>query len=135
MRTRPELRAGDRSAPRSFGPLTRADIARFAGAGGDFNPLHLDDEVARAAGFPAVIAMGQLQAAVLAGVLSDWVGVERVRRFEVRFASPFGLGELLEVTAEVQAIDDGTAAIELIGRVGARTVVTATASASAGSVD
>jgi acyl dehydratase len=129
------LRAGDRSAPRSFGPLTRADIARFAGAGGDFNPLHLDDEVARAAGFPAVIAMGQLQAAVLAGVLSDWVGVERVRRFEVRFASPFGLGELLEVTAEVQAIDDGTAAIELIGRVGARTVVTATASASAGSVD
>jgi acyl dehydratase len=81
------LRAGDRSAPRSFGPLTRAEIARFAGAGGDFNPLHLDDEVARLAGFPTVIAMGQLQAGVLAGMLSDWVGVERVRRFEVRFAS------------------------------------------------
>ena len=135
MRARSELRAGDRSAPRSFGPLTRTDIARFAGAGGDFNLLHLDDEVARAAGFPAVIAMGQLQAGVLAGVLSDWVGVERVRRFEVRFASPFGLGELLEVTAEVLAVDDGTAAIELAGRVGARTIVTATASASAGAVD
>jgi acyl dehydratase len=128
------LRAGDRSAPRSFGPLTRAEIARFAGAGGDFNPLHLDDEVARLAGFPTVIAMGQLQAGVLAGMLSDWVGVESVRRFEVRFASPFGLGDLLEVTAEVQAVDDGMATIELVGRVGARTVITGTASVSASAV-
>ena len=128
MRAAPVLAVGDRSAPRTFGPLTRIDIARFAGAGGDFNPLHLDDAVAQAAGFPAVIAMGQLQAGIVAGVLSAWVGVERVRRFEVRFSSPFGLGELLEVTGEVVTVDAGLASIELVGRVSARTVIAATAS-------
>jgi acyl dehydratase len=121
------LIVGDRSAPRTFGPLTRIDIARFAGAGGDFNPLHLDDAVAQAAGFPAVIAMGQLQAGVLAGALSDWIGVEHVRRFEARFASPFVLGETLEVTGEVVAVDDDLASIELTGRVGERIVISATA--------
>ncbi len=125
------LAVGDQADPRTFGPLTRVEIARFAGAGGDFNPLHLDDEVARAAGFPAAIAMGQLQAGVVAGLLSDWVGVERVRRLEVRFASPFGLGQTLEVTAAVVAVDEGVATIELRGAVGERTVITAIAAVTA----
>jgi 3-hydroxybutyryl-CoA dehydratase len=112
---------------RTFGPLTRVDITRFAGAGGDFNPLHLDDEVARAAGFEAVIAMGQLQAGVLAGVLSDWVGADRVRRFEVRYASPFALGETLIVAAHVVSVDGGVAQIDLVGRVGERAVIIGTA--------
>ena len=127
MRAARALAIGDRSAPRSFGPLTRADIARFAGAGGDFNPLHLDDDVAREAGFPSVIAMGQLQAGIVAGVLSDWVGVEQVTRFEVRFASPFVLGDLLEVSGEVRAIDGAVATVELVGRVAQRTVISAVA--------
>jgi acyl dehydratase len=121
------LAVGDRAPQRSFGPLTRVDIARFAGAGGDFNPLHLDDEVARAAGFPAVIAMGQLQAGVMAGALSDWVGTDRVRRFEVRYASPFALGETLVVDAQVVAVGDGLAEIELSGRVVERIVITGAA--------
>lgn len=125
------LTVGDQAEHRSFGPLTRVDIARFAGAGGDFNPLHLDDEVARAAGFPAAIAMGQLQAGVVAGLLSDWVGVERVRRLEVRFASPFRLGQTLEVTAAVVAVDEGVATIELRGAVGEGTVITAIAAVTA----
>lgn len=132
MRPSVPLVTGDRPVPRTLGPLGRADIARFAGAGGDFNPLHLDDAVARSAGFPAVIAMGQLQAGVVAGLLSDWVGVERVRRFEVRFASPFGLGELLEATGEVTDVRQGIAFIELTGRVGERVVVSALAEVSAG---
>jgi len=121
------LEQGDRVPVRSFGPLTRVAIARFAGAGGDFNPLHLDDEVARAAGFPAVIAMGQLQAGVMAGALSDWVGTDRVRRFEVRYASPFALGETLVVDAQVVAVGDGLAEIELSGRVVERIVITGAA--------
>ena len=127
MRAARALAIGDRPAPRSFGPLTRSDIARFAGAGGDFNPLHLDDDVAREAGFPSVIAMGQLQAGVVAGVLSDWVGVEQVTRFEVRFASPFVLGDLLEVSGEVRAIEGAVATVELVGRVAQRTVISAVA--------
>jgi acyl dehydratase len=124
------LAPGDRVPARSFGPLTRVAIARFAGAGGDFNPLHLDDEVARAAGFDGVISMGQLQAGVMAGALSDWIGVQRVRRFEVRYASPFALGETLVVDGHVAAVEDGVARVELVGHVGDRIVVTGTADVS-----
>ncbi len=130
MRPAPSLAVGDVPAARRFGPLTRVGIARFAGAGGDFNPLHLDDEAARRAGFPAVIAMGQLQAGVVAGLLSDWVGLEHVRRLEVRFAAPLALGDLLEATAEVVAVADGVATVRLEGRVGERVVITATAEAA-----
>jgi 3-hydroxybutyryl-CoA dehydratase len=112
---------------RMLPPLTRADIARFAGAGGDFNPLHLDDEVARAAGFDGVIAMGQLQAAAVAGALSDWVGVERVRAFAVRFRAPLTLGDALGIRGTVESIDGDLASVELAGTVGDRLVITATA--------
>lgn len=125
------LEVGDRMPVRSFGPLTRVDIARFAGASGDFNPLHLDDEVARAAGFDTVIAMGQLHAGVLAGAVSDWVGVTRVRRFEVRYASPFALGETLDVAGRVTAVDDGLARVELSGSAGERIILTGVADVSA----
>lgn len=126
-----DLGLGAAAPIRTFGPLTRVDIARFAGAGGDFNPLHLDDEVAARAGFDGVIAMGQLQAAVLAGALSDWVGVEHVRRFAVRFASPFALGETLTVRAEVTGTSDGRAEVTVTGDVAGRIVATATAAVEA----
>jgi 3-hydroxybutyryl-CoA dehydratase len=129
--TRPVLAVGDAAPERRFGPLDRVAIARFAGAGGDFNPLHLDPEVARAAGFDDVIAMGQLQAGVVAAAISDWVGAERVLRFEVRYASPFGLGDELVVSARVTRVEDGVATVTAEGVVGDRTVITAEARAKA----
>lgn len=125
------LQVGDEAPARGFGPLTRIDIARFSGAGGDFNPLHLDPAAARAAGFDDVIAMGQLQAGIVAGVLSDWVGVERVHRFAVRFLSPFRLGESLVVSARVVAVEAGTASVEATGSVGDRVVISAEAAVAA----
>jgi acyl dehydratase len=89
------MSAGD---PIELGPITITDIVRFAGAGGDFNPLHHDESVARAAGFPGVIAMGQMQAAMLARVLSDRFPLAAVREYRVRFAAPVRPGDTLTLT-------------------------------------
>jgi 3-hydroxybutyryl-CoA dehydratase len=77
------------------GPLTRTDIVRFAGAGGDFNPLHHDEEYARAAGFPTVFAMGQFQAALLSRLAAELFGIEHVRRYRVRFKAKVWPGDVL----------------------------------------
>ncbi|GAB3379534.1 MaoC family dehydratase [Amycolatopsis echigonensis] len=97
------------------GPVTQTDIVRFAGAGGDFNPLHHDPEFSAAAGFPGVLAMGQFQAGLLAAWLTDWCGIEHLREYEVRFVAPVFLGNRLRFSGEVTAIESGVA--ELVLRV------------------
>jgi acyl dehydratase len=127
MRAAPSLQAGDSPRPRKVGPLTATDIVRFAGAGGDFNPLHHDEAAAHAAGFETVIAMGQFSAGLLAGLLTDWVGIENVRAFEVRFVAPVYVGDVLELLAEVTAVGNDEAQISLTARSGEKDVTTATA--------
>jgi acyl dehydratase len=92
---------GDRPAPRRVGPVTQTDIVRFAGAGGDFNPLHHDAAFAASAGFERPIAMGQLTAGLLAAWVTDWCGVEHLREFEVRFTAPLSIGDVIELSGEV----------------------------------
>lgn len=125
------VEAGDGLPPRSLGPLTATDIVRFAGAGGDFNPLHHDPSAAAAAGFDSVIAMGQMQAGMLAGWLTDWCGVEHLRELEVRFVAPVRPGDLLELTGEVLAVREASgeavADLALAATVGGTPVVRATA--------
>lgn len=77
------------------GPITRTDIVRFAGAGGDFNPLHHDEEAARAAGFPTVFAMGQMQAGMLSRLATDWLGLGNIRTYRVRFSAKVWPGDVL----------------------------------------
>jgi 3-hydroxybutyryl-CoA dehydratase len=129
MRAPVTLSMDDAPEVRRISPVTQTDIVRFAGAGGDFNPLHHDPAAAAAAGFPAVIAMGQFQAGALAGLLSDWVGVEHVRSFSVRFVSPVAVGDTLELSARVSGVGNGLATIELVAAVGERTVVIGVATA------
>ena len=57
--------------PREYGPLTRTDFVRYQGASGDFNPIHHDEEFAKAAGYPTVFSVGMLQAGILAGFATD----------------------------------------------------------------
>ena len=52
----------------TFGPINRTDFVRYQGASGDFNPIHHDEEFAKAAGYPSVFSVGMLQAGILAGV-------------------------------------------------------------------
>ncbi|GAB3710301.1 acetoacetate--CoA ligase [Nocardiopsis oceani] len=108
-----------------FGPVTQTDIVRFAGAGGDFNPLHHDPSFARDAGFEAPIAMGQFTAGLMAGWLTDWCGVENLHSFDVQFKAPVKIGDTVDfsVAATETPPDGRTLALDLIASVGGRTVV------------
>jgi 3-hydroxybutyryl-CoA dehydratase len=92
---------------RVLGPLTMTDIVRFAGACGDFNPLHHDVAEARRSGFEVPIAMGQMTAGMAGAWLADWCGVERMRHLEVRFAAPVSVGDTVTFTGSITRIDIG----------------------------
>jgi acyl dehydratase len=125
------LRAGDELPPSAFGPVTRTDIVRYAGAGGDLNPIHHDEELARSAGLPGVFAMGMLHAGILGNRLARWVGPDNVRAFAVRFTGQVWPGDELTFSGRVMSVEDGVAAIELsVTRDGAEPVLTASATAA-----
>jgi acyl dehydratase len=101
---------GETTEPRSFGPITRTDIVRYAGASGDFNPIHHDETFATGAGFPTVFSIGMFQAALLATFATDWLGAENVRRFGVRFKEQVWPGDELTCTGivtKVEPTDEG----------------------------
>lgn len=96
-------------APMTIGPITRTHIVRYAGASGDFNPLHHDDEYARSLGNPSIFAMGMFPAGVLGTAVTHWLGVGCVRRFKVRFAARVWPGDTLtlEGTVSRKELDGG----------------------------
>ena len=65
--------------------VNRTNIVRYAGAGGDMNPIHHDEEYAKSVGLPSVFAMGLMHAGFLSKVVTDWAGAGRVKRYNVRF--------------------------------------------------
>jgi acyl dehydratase len=101
-----ELAVGTAAKPRTFPPLTRTDFVKYQGASGDFHPLHHDEVYAHQAGFPSVFSVGMLQASLLATYVTDWLGVEQIRRFKVRFVEQMWPGDELTCSARVVAIDD-----------------------------
>jgi acyl dehydratase len=107
------------SLERLANPITRTQIVRFAGAAGDFNPIHHDEEFARAAGQPSVFAMGQLTAAILADAVAGWFGDEHVTGFGVRFRDKVWPGDrlVLSATAPVAGHSELSAAREADGAV------------------
>jgi len=94
-------------------PVTRTQIVRFAGAAGDFNPMHHDEPFAIAAGEPSVFAMGQLQAAILASMVTDWLGAENVVGYGVRFRDKVWPGDRLVVRGTAVREADGARRCEL----------------------
>lgn len=77
--------------------VTRVQIARYAGAVRDFNPIHVDDEYARAAGLPSVIAHGPLTLARAIDAIVAQVGVGGIKSFDARLKAPYTPGEPLVV--------------------------------------
>ena len=98
------LEVGAVAPERRFGPQTRTDIVRYAGASGDFNPIHHDEVFARAAGFPTVFSIGMLQAGLLATFATDWLGADGVRRFAVRFEEQVWPGDELACNGRVVGV-------------------------------
>ncbi|MHA7599199.1 MaoC/PaaZ C-terminal domain-containing protein [Alicycliphilus sp. T452] len=84
------------------GPITRHALGLYAGASGDYNPLHIDPDYARReAGMPDVFAHGMLSAAWLARVLTRWVDPTAIRRLGVRFVAITHVGDTVHCRARV----------------------------------
>jgi len=81
--------------------LTRTDFVRYAGASGDFNPIHHDQTFAEASGNPTVFAMGMLNASILSRVVTRFAGRPAVRRYKVRFATRAWPGDDVICTGRV----------------------------------
>lgn len=84
-------------------PITRVQIARYAGAVGDFNPIHLDDAFAAKAGLPSVIAHGPLTLALILDLIVAQLGAEALSSFDARLRAPVFPGDQLTVVPN----DDG----------------------------
>ncbi len=108
---------GDVIAERSV-HLTRESLVRYAGASGDFNPIHYRDDVAAEVGLPGVLAHGMLTMGVAVGALAEALGdTGRIAEYGVRFTRPVVVdpetGADLHVSAKVGAVDDEAARIDL----------------------
>jgi acyl dehydratase len=118
------------------GPITRADVTRFCTAINDFNPIHLDDDFARAAGFPKGIVPGPLLMGYVGLLLARWAGIERIVRLSGRLTSPTLLDDAVSCRGELRHIteagDERVAEIDLTAFVGDRQVAAATATVRLG---
>ena len=86
--------------------IERMDLVRYAGASGDFNPIHWNDEVARAVGLPGVIAHGMYSMGVAARMVTAWAGdPAAIKRLKVRFSTMIEPGQTLTVKGEVAEVD------------------------------
>ena len=103
-----DVRVGD-ALPAARHEVTRADLRAYAEASGDRNPIHLDEDVARAVGLPDVIAHGMLTMGLAGQVAADWAGDP---------AAVVGYGT--KFTAPVVVPAEGAAVVEVAGTVAAR---------------
>jgi len=115
-----ELAVGDEVASRTV-DVDRARLVRYAGASGDFNPIHWNERFAVDVGLPGVIAHGMWTMGAAVGVVVDWLGDPgAVLDYQTRFARPVPVPDpgaaSVEVTASVGALDadSGTARIDLM---------------------
>jgi acyl dehydratase len=113
------LSVGDVVAQQTY-PLTRDSLVRYAGASGDFNPIHYRDDVAAGVGLPGVLAHGMLTMGLAVQPVADWAGDPgRVVDYTVRFTRPVVVhpvdGAVVEVSAKVGQLDAdaGVARIDL----------------------
>ncbi|MCU1717671.1 MaoC/PaaZ C-terminal domain-containing protein [Pseudomonas sp. 5P_3.1_Bac2] len=95
---------GEQAAERRVGPLSRTDIVRYAGAGGDFNPIHHDETFAQRAGYPSVFAHGLLTAGILSTYASEWLGLTALRKYAVRYVAQVWPGDTLILSGQVDAV-------------------------------
>jgi acyl dehydratase len=100
-----ELTVGDTTTQTVVDNLTRTQIVQYAGASGDYNPLHTDDLFTReVAGYPGVFAHGMLSMGLTGKAVTDYVGDGRLTRYGVRFLKQVWPGDTLTATLKVEAV-------------------------------
>jgi len=100
-----ELKVGDTRTERIVEDLKRTQIVQYAGASGDYNPIHSDEVYAtKVAGYPSVFAHGMLTMGMTGKMLTNYVGDGRLTRYGVRFTSQVWPGDDLDARATVEAV-------------------------------
>jgi acyl dehydratase len=101
------LKVGDSHKERVVENLSRTQIVQYAGASGDYNPLHSDEVyTTQVAGYPSVFAHGMLTMGLTSKMLVNYVGPGRLKKFGVRFTNQVWPGDTLDSAATVEAIRD-----------------------------
>ena len=98
-----DVKVGDELPPLVKGPIQQIQLTRYAGASGDFNPIHQDDEFAKAAGMGGVFAHGMLSMGFVGQLVTDWAGAGQVRKLGVRFAGLVRLKDTITCRGRVLA--------------------------------
>ena len=109
-----DVNEGD-EAPVVSHELTRTDLVMYAGASGDFNPMHHDEVKAKEAGLPSVFGHGMFSMGLLGKAITDYVGVGNLKRFKVRFTKQTWPGEVLtsKIVVTGKRKDDGESLVDL----------------------
>lgn len=106
------VNAGDRFEQVLVEDLKRTTIVQYAGASGDYNPLHSDERFAKeVAGYPSVFAHGMLTMGMTGRLLTDVFGADAVTRFGGRFTSQVFPGDTLTGVMTVDSVEDGVAQV------------------------
>ena len=109
-----ELKVGETHTAQLVEDLKRTQIVQYAGASGDYNPLHTDEIfTTKVAGYPSVFAHGMLTMGMTGKMLTDYVGDARLTKYGVRFTSQVWPGDTLESTATVNEVKDGLALFDV----------------------
>ena len=109
-----DVQQGD-EAPVITHTLTRTDLVRYAGASGDFNPMHHDEIQATKAGQPSVFGHGMFSMGLLGTALTDYVGAGTLTHYQVRFSRQTWPGEALttKVVVKAKRVEDGQNLVDL----------------------
>ncbi len=109
-----DVKEGDELPSFTVEILTRTDFVKYAGSSGDFNPIHHDQTFAEVSGNPTVFAMGMMNAGVLSRLVSDYAGLENLRKYRVRFATRVWPGDSVTCKGKVtkKAVENGEKIIE-----------------------
>ena len=102
-----KLTVGDVHTARLVDDLSRTQIVQYAGASGDYNPLHTDEVfTTQVAGYPSVFAHGMLTMGMTGKMLTDYVGDTRLTKYGVRFTSQVWPGDALDAKATVTGVTE-----------------------------
>ena len=109
-----KLKVGETHTARIVDDLKRTQIVQYAGASGDYNPLHTDEIfTTKVAGYPSVFAHGMLTMGMTGKMLTDYVGDARLTKYGVRFTSQVWPGDTLDATATVKELKDGLVELDI----------------------
>ena len=109
-----DLNVGDTHTERLVEDLKRTQIVMYAGASGDYNPVHTDEVFTKdVAGYPSVFAHGMLTMGMTGKMLTNYVGDGRLTEYGVRFTSQVFPGDTLDATATVASVADGIVELEI----------------------